>query len=549
MTDYTEDMVLGVGSRSQGALRLQTLEEDDAADERASRQSEAALIEGQAPLKGGPDGSQYDFEQMLEQGDGVKDDVDTGGIQLRNTHIRPGQVEIGGYDMTTGDRLRSTFDDKNGEIEKGVHELSQSNTDSVQGAPLEDSAPLSRIANGILYEGGTYQDFAESVPKQWSDAHKRMAWRAAVGSKTRTDMAAAIDAYGSEDGGRVPGDVDVADIEGDGSTGTISFNATFTDEDLQQDGDWLTSARTVYHAFEGEDFNGSDEQLHNEALQMMSDFNYNTWTMARDTSRVLSGQDDLKRAFYRMMVMYDNKEVTFQDFVNGLQAVGTDPLSYTSLGLGKVAATVGQQVAKRAMSAQLKKMIGAGVAGAGAGAGFMAYDDFNRQLVEREAGAREKVSGAQIAGAAAIGAAGGAVMGPTFVAGAEAVGKYGGRMIAKARQNLANAPKAPAYGSRRAQYGRIGIEQPDAIRATHERIGGQVYSGNVLDAPAPPFQPDPNVVGSPNKQVGRYLQDVAMRAMDGKPMDKFDLETQAYLVDVLSREAKAEMQRNGNGFE
>ena len=395
MTDFTSQAVDEQEKRSEGGrLRILRPDEIDSSPEMVMRNEERAreIMAGDKNRPGGGSGL-YDTKALGGDLTAIEKNEEQ-GARIPNKYIKPGAVEIGGRDLSTGEQIRDYGEDEDGMIKQGVDRLRESSMDTQTGAPIQDLTGLAEVAVGYQGQGSTYEEYIAEVPEHWSEEQRRIAWIAASRAREQMDIEA-----------------NIREHEGDAGEYSDEEVETVSDEQLSGDDEWLDSVARVYEAFEGRPFQGSREELHQLGLDEMSAFNYSAGSMAEAIIRLKSGDDDLKRSYHTMMTMYDSKEGNWDDFGRAVKSLGLDPTTYLSLGAGKIAMTAAQQAAKVGVSKWLAGYIGAGAAGAAIGSGFGAGIEAGRQTVEKEAGARDAYDGGAIGGMAGVGALGGAVVG------------------------------------------------------------------------------------------------------------------------------------------
>ena len=452
--------------------------------------------------------------------------VEDGSWDVPNAMIKPRSVEIAGYDMATGEMVRNVLPNAGDHIHEALSQIRASKTNSAGQAMIGDTLPLTQLAYEFIRHDMDFEGFVAQMPESFNREHLATAYRVADeynimntvtgASWAQSDLKAAEDAMPPE-----------------------KWN--LTDQDLQENEVWMNSARIMYRNLEGEEFKGSDEELFEKSKTMMSLFNWSAYNMGMITRDVVNGPDDMKRAMHYMSVLYEQKDTTVDDVLNNLIAIGADPATYLSLGFGKVAIQGAQTLFKKELGKRLAMYVGAAGTGAGEGAAYTGFDDFNRQTVEVEAGAKKEHDAWQTAVAAGTGAAVGTVLGPAVVFGGEQLVKYGTDLSSRVKQMRAN-PDTPARGPMARQSGRIGFDNP----TPDEAAGKGVSSIDIIDQDVAPFKPSPEDIRSPNKQVGSYIQKRADEALQGRDLTQNTPENKAFISDVLAREVKAEMLKDRN---
>lgn len=419
------------------------MDEEIAAEDLAAENEAADLAYRQSPLAdgSGPHADVYDYQGAHRGGVSLAKNDDTTGVVLPNKYVKPYQVEIGGYDLQTGEQIRAE-DDKNGYIRSGVQKLRESITDTVAGNPPEDMPALGEIAFGVLERGGTLADFEAAVPMGTAD-QKRRVWEGMVVAAQRLQFTKAIEA------GTI---VDLGDP--DPNTGQITWDS----DKLPQNEEWLTSGVKIYELIEGKPFATPEgetstpaldrEEMSEYLVDVMSGFEWNTAYLVWLTARVLGSDDETKKAFYSLMNIYDNTDVNLDIVKASAGAFFQDPLTYLGLfggvGAGAVAKQAAQVAAKNAVKHTLKRQIfkmmaKPAVAGAVLDTPIGAVEgglrEHAKQSVAIGAGKQEELDVGKIAGAATIegvaGAGAGAVLGKGAEVAIEPAVRWGKQYLQK----------------------------------------------------------------------------------------------------------------------
>lgn len=210
-------------------------------------------------------------------------------------------------------------------------------------------------------------------------------------------------------------------------------------EALATNQDWLTAARIMYQMNEGQDFQGSDEELSEWGLDMMGWFNYNLPVMAVDAAQIQNAEQFEKEAFLHMMDTYDNVNASWAGAGRFFKGVLSDPTTY--IGLGTLGIGLGgKEAAKQATKAGVRELLKSGlktgtVAGV-EGAMYGAVDNTIRQSVEVSAGRKEEIDGTSVLGSAAVGAGVGLAGGTVLSAVSDALATKYRNFRAGPRENL-----------------------------------------------------------------------------------------------------------------
>jgi hypothetical protein len=194
----------------------------------------------------------------------------------------------------------------------------------------------------------------------------------------------------------------------------VSGSTSIDPDTLSTNSDWLASSSVVFKSQTGRDWDetkdGDKKALAEFGLDQMGWFNYNLPQMAMDAATVRNASPEYKQAFLHMMDTYDKLEMSWGGTLRFAKGVALDPTTYaglTTLGIGILGGTATKIASKEA----LKQALRVGMVGAMEGAMFGAADNAIRQDVEISAGRRTETDLGEVAGAAAIGAGAGAVLG------------------------------------------------------------------------------------------------------------------------------------------
>ena len=420
---YLDDIDAGYAAEDPYAAEIQGYEDEANAELQAVEDEKGDLAYRQSPISAmGPAAEEYDYQGAYRDGVSLQPDEKTGGVKLPNKHIKPYTVDLAGYDFATGEKIRNVEPDENDYIRTGTQMLRESITDTASEAPPDDLRGLGVIAYGVIERGGEFEDFASAIPGNWSDEHKRVAWEGMVVAAQRRQLEEAIER------GTI---VDLGDPDPD--TGQVIWDS----DKLPQNEEWLTGARRVFAGIEGEEFTGSPEELSDWAIDKMAAFEWNTAYMAWLTTRVLTGDEAMRRGFYAMMKIYDSTDTNFSIVAQSAGSFGADPMTYigatAGFGVGMIAKKAAGMAAKNALKHTLKNLLmKPAVAGAAIDTALGAIEGGGRQYAKEKvavaAGAKEEVDPVAVAGGAAIEGIGGAVLGAGLgkAGGSEAAAKVAG---------------------------------------------------------------------------------------------------------------------------
>lgn len=390
---------------AQDPAVIELAEIDAAADIEfeAGIDEKADLAYRQSPISAqGPTAEEYDYRGAYRDGVSFETDANSGGVKLPNKHIKPGGLEVAGYDLATNEKIRDIMDD-DGYIRTGVQMLRESIYDTAAGTPIQDTRALANIAWGVLAHGGYYGDFANHLPSAWGDEQIQWAWETAVTAAERHHLEAAIESGVISDPGSPEPPQEIIDSDL-----------------LHEHAGWLEAARGVYQGVEGEDFTGTNEELSEWAVDKMAAFEWNTVYMAMMTGRVLNGDDAFKKAFYDLLTTYDKVDTNFSIVAQSAGSALWDPVNWlaggVSFGLGLAAKQATKIAAKHTLMQVLKRQLSSRIVQAAVGEGVIGGiqeggRSYATQKIGVEAGALKEVDVGKVAGDAAIGFAGGALIG------------------------------------------------------------------------------------------------------------------------------------------
>ncbi len=475
--DYTQHLIderrRQREERRQGSRKVNAhiVAKQQALEEELDRETETALRASGLPPGG------YNYKEHLREGGSLTatapsggDGEPAGGVTLPNRHITRGAQHIAGHDVATGEPVRSIVNDHTGALSDGLEMYRKSSTDSVAGHPVEDIKALNRVAYAFIEDGGTYGDFAASLPESISDDHRRLAWRSAQAVRTRQDL----ETYLAEMPESIPQDDPEA----------LYFKQKVDVEALPYVPGYTAAVRDVYRHWEGKEFEGTDEELVDFGLELMSMFNTNFAVQGGLVLRALQGPPEFKQGLYDMMVVDQNTAMTWGHFGRGVIGWATDPTTYLTFG---AAAQAAKAPAKTMLMRMLRASLG-GAAVAGPEAGVTTtIDDYFRQKVEVEAGTREGIDLGRLGTSTLVGVGAGALLGGTMGAGAEAAGpaiKWAARQVADARARYKTDPAGALFPDVLGGVeGKVGKDiKADAARAERKVTTGQKVDDNDVKA-------------------------------------------------------------------
>lgn len=281
------------------------------------------------------------------------------------------------------------------------------------------------------------------------------------------------------------------------AAGQDSFTARFeageedtTEDSLAQDEDFLAASRNVYKFnHNGQEFDGTDQELADYALDTMGWFNYNLPKMTVDAAIVSRADDNTKASFLYLMEAYDDKNISWDGTWRFIKGVGLDPTTYAGLatfGIGTAAATGGKVATKEGLKAIFKGgMRNTAIAGIEGGI-YAAVDDINRQVVETSVTGDDmdlyRTGKASLFGVATAGAVGFAATplirggGAAIGKGTEVVGKGIDKTVAGTKSILGIKPKPV----RKTKEGGTVTVSPD-IQEAATKLEGRVKTEGVTE--------------------------------------------------------------------
>lgn len=197
--------------------------------------------------------------------------------------------------------------------------------------------------------------------------------------------------------------------------------------DLKANTGVLDAYRTYYRRMNGKEFAGNTDELVDDYMQQMRDWNLNTGSLMALSGRLAGNSFNEKErqalavmwdAWDRTVPFYKQKDGKWQGLVDSVQSIATDPtnlIGLFSMGTGTAAAVSARETAKLGVRQLIKQYAVQGAkSGAIQGAIDGAVTNTLEQNVEQNLGRRNEFSMAEVAGSTALGAAGGAVLGGTL---------------------------------------------------------------------------------------------------------------------------------------
>lgn len=379
-----------IDANSPGQQLVNEVEgEQKAEEDNAAKQHVDSLFTGNKLINGNVLKEDYNFTEMVKEQGPISAEGD--GLRIPNKFRTPLKQEVAGYDIGTGRQERKTLKDVNGIAKNAVELLRQSSVNINGEQPPEDSFPLSQIAYQALEEGHDYEKFKQ-LTGNYSLPIQQYSYSVAERVKD-------IEAYR---------DYVNCNVWNTKDNPFILPPEKYKHSDLVKTPEWINSARAFFErAYGSTKKDLSDDEINKQALWHMSQWNNNLTTQSIWATRIANSEDEeLKKAFYNMMVIYDRIDtsgVKSEYFSRGAQSVISDPLFYAMGGLGAVLykKLMAGSVGARAFGPVLMTSISV----APEGYLYGGFQELNKQVVEKEAGAREELDPMKITRASAEGGA------------------------------------------------------------------------------------------------------------------------------------------------
>ena len=396
----------------------------------AGEEREASALNAEATRKAmvatnlvntGPSSDDYDYEAAHRDGQGFTKDED-GGFTLKNRYARPRRYGIAGYDMANGDRVIDHGLDEaaDGWVRAGVDALRGSYASTTRGTPISDTPSLSRIAYAYASSGKTIDEYKAAVGPHHAEKTE-VAWNAAE----KTDFRMRLGTYlerAAEEAEEALG----FDATEDPPEPEIAPEDRFDPSNLVQNSEWMEQARALYPMYKGEDFTGTDVELNDWALEMMSAFSNNLPEMAFVITALTDAPPEQQKAFNNMLNLYDEvPDLDWGVFGRAAKNYMMDVSTYAGVGLGS---KIAKEATKKITRDWLKRIITNAATGGTEEVILGAGKAASRQGAEIMAGERDEFDPGKFAGeaatAGAFGAVGGGVAGEGF--------RYGAKLLKSA---------------------------------------------------------------------------------------------------------------------
>src|SRR3990172_5422548 len=199
----------------------------------AREQADASNVEAEKAWRASGISWPYDYEKAYAQ-----DKVDFAKGELPNKHFPARKVEIAGHDLVSGEQYHDVVKDTYLLVTPSRAELAMS-TSRVKGpAPAQDVNALGKIAYAFVLNNKTYEEFSKSVPQNWSEDHRKLAWKAGIDSANVRRLERQLQDQPAPK--LVPA--------------TLSYAETMADKTFS------ASARQVYKAYTASEFKASDAE-------------------------------------------------------------------------------------------------------------------------------------------------------------------------------------------------------------------------------------------------------------------------------------------------
>lgn len=200
--------------------------------------------------------------------------------------------------------------------------------------------------------------------------------------------------------------------------------------DLKSNAAVTEAYKTYYQRINGKEFKGTQDELVDDYMQQMRDWNLNTGSLMALSGRLAGNSFNEKErqslavmwdAWDRTVPFYKQKDGKWQGVVDSVQSIATDPtnlIGLFSMGTGTAAAVGAREAAKLGVRQAIKQFAIQGAkTGAIQGSIDGAVTNTLEQNVKTNLGSQDEFSVAEVAKATAVGAVGGTVIGGGLGAG------------------------------------------------------------------------------------------------------------------------------------
>ena len=172
------------------------------------------------------------------------------------------------------------------------------------------------------------------------------------------------------------------------AVGAMDSQKSFTEDEIRKDPSFAEAYRHVYKYLNNEDVDGTDEELSNQGMQLVSDIRNPLYTVDLESNTGLGligsymkfkdAPQDVKDSLWYMWDNYEKADMTASAFGRALKSIGKDPSSYAGFALG--AKFFGQKAASSVAMNRFKNML---IGGATSGA-YTGGEEVVRQEVSGE---------------------------------------------------------------------------------------------------------------------------------------------------------------------
>ncbi len=476
MTDYTEKFVedrqAWADHNSPGATEGRTILQEDVDEQQEKINAAQRTAYDSSDLGAtGPSPNDFDYQSEYENGNAFKSEEE-GGVLLNNTGYKAGHATVAGRDITSGKQYTDEWMDNEGEIEKGRQILSKGKFDTVTGARYDQTDGLFHVANGIIKEGGNYDDFMDQSNGPWSSDQLGMAWHAAdVADRTMRD----IDTQGK----RYYDEMVEKWEQYEGIVATIPPEG-YTEETLSADKSWIDGNRKLGDFIFGEDSNKdkTDEEIAEAGKFLVSQLRNNFELTMSWASRIIEENDpELARVWLALDAQYDALEMS-TNTVGRFAAAQMNITNLVTFGGGILITNLGKQATQAGIRAAMEKVAMGTAFDAGLTGVASAAEDYSRQKIEIEGEQRGKVNPLQTMFVAGTGAVVGAGAGGILNSATnKTIRDYAANKSAGALKVMRDNLQMPGPGPIAAQRGSVGFpvtgsQQVDASFRLQTALGG-----------------------------------------------------------------------------
>lgn len=453
-------------------------EEEDAVTKRKEAKFQGAYDQTDLSTVG-PSRDIYNYQDDYENGNTLKPD-DQGGVQLNNAHFKPESVNVGGYDLATGKKYQNKFKDEEGHISKGIEMLKKEDFNTKAGPSYRNSYGLFEIAQGVIKENGSYDDFKSNVNGPWSEDQMAMAYSAAHNTRTIIDD---TDTIGKRYYDQMREDYD----QFQGRIYTIPPSG-YTEETLATDENWLNNGRELlYHVQGASAMDLSDEDIDKKMKAMMTLFNHNLPMMMTFANMAENDETGaMARALLVADEQYEALEMSSDVARRTTGAIFGDVTNYITLGGGILVTQLGKQGVKEGIKHSMKRLMHGLAYDFATGTAFGATFEAKQQDVEIAAGTREERDLGMIGTMGLIeGGANVVIGGPLNVIGDKNLRGFAGKNMKEGynfiRQNMKEvqlmAPPGPKGQAGHINFGPIADPKVEQVSALQNWIKNNTKEG------------------------------------------------------------------------